>query len=233
MGFFSRLFTIGKAEANAALDKFEDPIRITEQGIRDLKKDLGASLQSLAEVKSMAIRMERDIESQRQIASDYEKKAMLLLQKAKKGELDSNEADRLAVSSLEKKETAANKVVSLTAEKEKHTNMIAKLETNCNNLKSKISTYENELTTLKARHKTALATKKLNQQMAKIDSSGTIAMMEKMRDKVSENEALAEAYGDVAQIDKSVDSEIDSALKSGSNITANESLAKLKAKMGA
>ena len=38
MGIFSRLFKVGQAEAHAMVDKLEDPIKITEQGIRDLKK---------------------------------------------------------------------------------------------------------------------------------------------------------------------------------------------------
>ena len=40
MNILRRLFTIGKAEANSAVDKLEDPIKMTEQGIRDLKEDL-------------------------------------------------------------------------------------------------------------------------------------------------------------------------------------------------
>ena len=56
-------------------------------------------------------------------------------------------------------------------------------------------------------------------------------MLEKMRTKVAEDESLAQAYGEVADIDKSVDNEIDAAL-SQSNATANDSLAALKAKMG-
>ena len=46
MGVFKRLFTVGKAEAHAAIDKLEDPIKMTEQGIRDLKLDLDKSLQA-------------------------------------------------------------------------------------------------------------------------------------------------------------------------------------------
>ena len=56
MGIFNRIFNVGKAEAHAMVDKLEDPIKMTEQGIRDLKKDLDSSLQALAEVKAMAIR---------------------------------------------------------------------------------------------------------------------------------------------------------------------------------
>jgi phage shock protein A len=38
MNVFKRLFKVGEAEAHSALDKLEDPIKMTEQGIRDLKK---------------------------------------------------------------------------------------------------------------------------------------------------------------------------------------------------
>jgi len=51
MSIFSRLFKIGQAEAHSVVDKFEDPIKLTEQGIRDLKKDLMGAMTSLAEVK--------------------------------------------------------------------------------------------------------------------------------------------------------------------------------------
>jgi len=60
MGIFSRIFNIGKAEAHSAIDKLEDPIKITEQGIRDLKTDLNKSMQGLAEIKALAIRTKND-----------------------------------------------------------------------------------------------------------------------------------------------------------------------------
>jgi len=39
MNIFKRLFRIGSAEANSLVDKLEDPIKMTEQGIRELKED--------------------------------------------------------------------------------------------------------------------------------------------------------------------------------------------------
>jgi phage shock protein A len=38
------------------VDKLEDPIKMTEQGIRDLKEDMSKALQAMAEVKALAIR---------------------------------------------------------------------------------------------------------------------------------------------------------------------------------
>jgi len=40
-GLFTRILRLGKAEAHSAVDKFEDPIKMTEQGIRELKKRFG------------------------------------------------------------------------------------------------------------------------------------------------------------------------------------------------
>ena len=230
-GFFQRLFKIGQSEAHAVLDNMEDPIRMTEQGIRDLKNDLQASMTSLAEVKSVAIRLKKDGESGKSQAAEYERKAMLLLQKMQAGEMDQAEAERLATEALKKKEEAGQKAAQALKDWENQDNMANQLQGKIEKLKSTITKYENDLITLKARARTAASTKKINQQLAKIDSSSTIAMLEKMRNKVEEDESLAQAYGQVADIDKSVDNEIDAALSQG-NTTANDSLAALKAKMG-
>jgi phage shock protein A len=57
-------------------------------------------------------------------------------------------------------------------------------------------------------------------------------MLERMKQKVEEDEALAQAYGEVADVDTSIDSEIDRALASGQSADAQDKLQKLKAKMG-
>ena len=56
MSIFKRIFKIGQAHAHDVIDQLEDPIKMTEQGIRDLKSDLSMAMSSLAEVKSIAIR---------------------------------------------------------------------------------------------------------------------------------------------------------------------------------
>ena len=60
MNVFKRLFKVGEAEMHSAVEMLENPIKMTEQGIRDLKKDLDSSLKALAEVKAMAIRSKND-----------------------------------------------------------------------------------------------------------------------------------------------------------------------------
>ncbi len=231
MSIFRRLFKIGESETNAIVDQMEDPVKMSQQAIRDLKLDLSKALESLAEVKAIAIRTRRDMKTYQQQAADYEKKAMLLLQKAQQGELSQADADRLASEALNKKEHADQQISRNQTEAEKYDSMSANLESKINDLRSQISTWENELKTLTARAKVSTATKKLNKQMAGIDSSSTVAMLERMKTKVEEEESLAQSYGEIAAAPKSVDDEIDKALGSGSP-AGSDKLAALKAKMG-
>lgn len=232
MGIFSRLFKVGQAEAHNVVNKLEDPIRMTEQGIRDLKRDLQGAMTGLAEVKGVALRMSKEGEDAKRQAGEYERKAMLLLQRAQDGQLDMAEADRLATEALAQKDIVSERAARLLRDAEQQQRMSAQLQEKVLQLKSTITTHENELVTLRARAKTAASTKKINQQLAKIDSSSTIAMLERMKNKVEEDEALAQAYGEVADADTSVDAEINRALAGSQTAGGQDRLAELKARMG-
>lgn len=231
-GVFQRIFKVGQSEAHSVIDKLEDPIKMTEQGIRDLKNDLQQAMTALAQVKATAIRLKRDADDQKKLGADYERKAMLLLQKMQGGGLEQTEAERLATEALSKKEEAIKRGAGLQTDYKAQQQMADQLQAKVQTLKQTITRYENELVTLKARARTASSMRKINQQLSNVDSSGTIAMLEKMKAKVEEEESLAEAYGDISNIDLGIDNEIDKALGSPASAQASDSLAALKAKMG-
>ena len=231
MNVFKRLFKVGEAEMHSAVEMLENPIKMTEQGIRDLKKDLDSSLKAMAEVKAMAIRSKNDFQTNKSKAQDYENKAMLLLKKAQAGEMEATEADRLATEALSRKEEFAQAMTQAKTEQDRFDTNVSQLDSKIKKLKSEISKYENELRTLKARVKVSEATAKVNKQMAQIDSSSTVSMLERMKEKVNQQEALAEAYGDIAGESQSLDDEIDSALGS-TDTKASDDLAAMKAKLG-
>ncbi len=229
---FSRFFKIGQAKVHSTIDKMEDPITMSEQGIRDLKKDLQDAMRSLGSVKALSIKLEKESNDQKRLVEDYERKAMALLQKSESGDLDPEEADRLARECLLKREEVMKRATEVTAQAAQQKEMTEKLQSRVQDMKSKISAYENELITLKARAKTANATRKINQQLASLDSNSTVAMLERMKEKVSEQEALSEAYGDLADATTSVDDEIEKALEAGPASPAiDDSLASLKARL--
>ncbi len=233
MGIFKRIFKIGQAEANSAIDKLEDPIKMTEQGLRDLKKDLNQALQGLAEVKAMAIRSKNEVETYKSKAKDYENKAMLLLKKVQTGDLEAAEGDRLASEALAKKEESLEHMNRSKKEYEQFEKNVSHLDQSVKKIRTTISHSENELKTLKARVKVSAAAKKINKQLTQIDSTDTVSLLERMKEKVAQDEALAESYGEIANESKSVDEEIDKALSSGSgDAKVADDLAELKAKLG-
>ncbi|WP_419868658.1 PspA/IM30 family protein [Chryseobacterium sp. CT-SW4] len=227
MNIFKRLLNIGKAEIHSAIEGFEDPIKLTEQGIRDMKEQLAKSVEALAQLKALSIRKKNESETEDQTAKDYYNKAIILVQKAEKGEVEVTEADRLAKEALKKQASSQENALSLKKEHEKLQEECEKMQGNINQLKSSISKWENELKTLKARVQVSEATKDINKKMTQIDTGSTVHMLEKLKDRVMQQEAMAEAYLDIAHAGKSVDEEIDAIVKNG-DTEAEDALQKLK-----
>lgn len=230
-GFFNRISKVFQAEANTAVSRFEDPIKLTEQGIRDLKANLTEAMTSLAQVKGVAIRLKKEAEDEKRRSAEYERKAMTLLQRMKSGELEQAEAERLAAEALRLKSEADARASSLSQDFTEQDRMGSQLQTKVDQLRRDIGRYDNELITLRARAKTATSVKKINQHLAGADSSDTISMLERMRQKVEEEESLAQAYGELNAAPKSADAEIDRALAVPA-ANAQDSLSDLKKRMG-
>ena len=64
-GLLERLFKVIQATLHSIVSRFEDPIKLAEQGIRDLKVDFDNSLKGLAEVKAIAISTKRELEEKK------------------------------------------------------------------------------------------------------------------------------------------------------------------------
>ncbi|UHO38376.1 PspA/IM30 family protein [Chryseobacterium capnotolerans] len=227
MNIFKRLLTIGKAEIHSVIDNFEDPINVTEQGIREMKEELGKSVESLAQLKALAIRKKNEAETEEQTAQDYYNKAIVIVQKAEKGEVEASEADRLAKEALKRQASSQENAGKLHKEHEKLHAECEKLQVTINHLKSSIAKWENELKTLKARVQVSEATRDINQKMTQMDNGSTVSMLEKLKERVVQQETLAEAYSDITKSEKTIDEEID-AIVNNNDTEAEEALSRLK-----
>jgi phage shock protein A len=227
MNIFKRLLTIGKAEIHSVIDNLEDPINLTEQGIRDMKEQLGKSIEALAQLKALAIRKKNEAEKEEQTANDYYNKAIVIVQKAEKGEVDIPESDRLAKEALKRQTTAQESADELHKEHEKLHAECEKMQATINHLKSSITKWENELKTLKARVQVSEATKDINQKMTQMDTGSTVSMLEKLKDRVVQQESMAEAYSDLSKSEKTIDEEIN-AMVNNSDAEAQAALNRLK-----
>ncbi|MEN5088162.1 PspA/IM30 family protein [Sphingobacterium faecium] len=229
MNIFKRIFRIGQAEIHAVVEKMEDPIKMTEQGIREMKDDLEQALEAYAKVKALAIRTKSNFEKKQEESTVFEGKAILLLKKAQNGELSIDKAENLAKEALVLKNQFIAEATELEKQSIIHLQSADELHKNVDILKFNISKWESELATLKARVKVSNAAKMVNKQLANIDSNSTISMLERMKVKVEEDEALAKAYGEIAHANKSIIDEINETISNKNSV--NDELQALKLKL--
>ena len=150
MSIFKRLFKLLQSESHAAVDKLEDPVKLTQQGVRDLKINLQKSLQALAEAKASFVTTRRRQQELEQLANDYERKAMLILQKGQKNELSLEKSDQLASQALEQKQAVLTQASEIKTSLDRQQTTITQLETSVKKLRSQIANWEHELTLLKS-----------------------------------------------------------------------------------
>ena len=213
MNFFTRLFKIGQAETNSILNHLEEPINLTEESINDLKAELKKSLEVIAEIKALSIHAKNEAEKFENKSTDYERKAIFILQKGQQKALSLLEADKLATEALQKKATQLELSKQAEENHKNFENKITQLSKNITTLKSTISKWENELNILRARIKIGTATKNLNKQLALLDSNSTITLLSEMREKIIQEEALAKSYQEIAEVNSPIS--LDSNLKAG------------------
>lgn len=231
MNIFKRLFRIGQAEIHAAVDKMEDPIKMTEQGLRELRADLAEATEAYAKVKALAIRAGNDQFHCQQESRNYAEKAILIMQKAQSGQIDLVKAEDLAreALSLHKKYHIESEELSeqTVALQQSSSEMLRNTEI----LKENMEKWEKELRTLKARVKVSKATEQVNKQLAQVDGNGIITMLERMKSKVEDQEALAQAYGELSKANNSKKEELNSILKDDS-ASIEKDLQAIKEKLG-
>src|SRR5690606_22138024 len=153
------------------------------------------------------------------------------MQKAQSGQVDLAKAESLAREALtlhrkffvESEELGTQ----VTALQQSSMEMLRNTEI----LQENMEKWEKELRTLKARVKVSKATEQVNKQMAQVDSNGIIAMLERMRSKVEDQEAVAKAYGEISHEKNARKEELDRLLKDDS-ASIEKDLQAIKQKLG-
>jgi phage shock protein A len=79
--------------------------------------------------------------------------------------------------------------------------------------------------------KVSKATQQVNKQLAQLDTNGTIAMLERMKDKVEDQEALSKAYGEIAHSKNDLKDELNKILKDDT-LSIETDLTAIKNKLG-
>lgn len=219
MGIFGRIADIFKANVNDALDKAEDPEKMLKQMVIEMEESINKTTLSVANAIANEKSLERKLEKAKKESGDWEQKAMKALQSGR---------EDLAKAALEKKAITERNVNDLTPIHATAKATSEKLRSQLDQLKNKLSEAKSRQSTLIARSQAAKAQKQIAQSYSGVGSDA-FGNFEKFENKIENLEAQAEAYGELADGDVSLDDEIKQLETSSS---ADADLAALKAKMG-
>jgi phage shock protein A len=227
MGIFDRLFRIGKSEANAVVDKLEDPSKISDQIIRELRENYQQAIEGEAQIKAIALGHRSDEAKARTKAAEWEKKANDLLDMMDHGKLDAEKGNELAGKAAEESQNALKQADELASMAAKEEAAIKVMDAKIKKIKDQIADAENRAEMLKARAKTADVSEKINKTLSSVDTDGLMATLDRMDKKVTSQEFTAQAYAEIDDVTMSTTQEIDSII--GKN-SSNSALDALKAK---
>lgn len=219
MAIFSRIADIFKANVNDTLDKAEDPEKMLKQMVLEMEESVNKATLAVANAIANEKSLERKLLNAKNQSNDWQQKAVQALQ--------ANRED-LAKSALEKKAISDRNIADLEPIATQAKQTSDKLRQQLDQLKSKLEEARSRQSTLIARSQAAKAQKEIAQSFSGVGSDA-FSKFDKFEGKIEQLESQAEAFGQLAGDNTSLDEEFKK-LSTGASVDAE--LEKLKASMG-
>lgn len=200
MAIFKRLRDLTMSNINAIIDKAEDPIKMTDQYIRDMTEDLEDAEKAVAAQIAIEKKFKQLYEEQQALV---EKRTQQAHAAAQAQNVD------LARRALEEKKSAEQKMneykASYDQNKASADNLRAKLE----EMRKQLTEMKNKRETLVARYNAAKAQTEINKAMNGFSTDSATNGMKRMEEKMLQMEAQAEASNEMSAKGKSLDDEFE------------------------
>jgi phage shock protein A len=186
MGIFGRLNRVIKSNLNALIDQAEDPDKLIGQTVADMKSALQRARKELIEAMGSAKRLEKKEKDLEQEAGDWERKAILALER---------DDENLAREALRRKAKALKEARDVRER-------AAEQATTADAMKAQLERIERKLDDLKARQKTLAAQVRrarseqpdLSRPAGDRLGGGAFSELERMADQIDQLDAEVEAH---------------------------------------
>lgn len=224
MGFLQRISDLVKSNLNDLISRAEDPERMLNLAIEDMRKQLVEAKSRVAMAIADEKRLQKQLENEQKKAADWEKKAMTAVRASR---------DDLAVEALAKKKE--HESVSLQFETQVSGQRLAveELKKALTALNAKIDEANRKRTVLIARAKRAEAQKAIAETLSSANDRSAFDKFERMSEKVDKMEAEAEARLEVAALTGgSHDDQLAEKIRLLEAAPVDSELLELKKKMG-
>lgn len=223
MSIFKRISNIFKANINVLVEKTEDPVKMLDQVIEEMRKEIAGAKKTVADAISQEKLIKKDMEKQIKLVNEWKSRAEKAV-----------EADRddLAREALQEKNKAQEKHDEIRPRWEKLEEETKILKNELQEMEDRFQEVQDKKKMLQAKAKVAKAyTAAVSTQSKSIMSEQAEVMMDRARDQVELMVAQVEAQRELHSHLKGDESKFKDLEQLEKDKNVDEELAKLKKKL--
>jgi phage shock protein A len=225
MSIFSRFSTMIKSNINDLISRAEDPEKMLNQIIVDMRDQLAKAKREVAGAIADERKLKRQLTDANKQKEAWEKRAMLAVQQGR---------DDLAKQALVRQQEHAEQVAALDGTWRAQADETEKLKGSLRKLNDKIEEAKRKRNLLIAKQKRAQAQKRIHETMSGLSDTSAFEAFNRMADKIEEEErrTLAQAEVTEALAGDTLESEFLRLEAGSSGVEVDDKLTALKAQMG-
>ncbi len=188
MGIFDRLSTLIKSNLNDLISTAENPEKMLNQIIVDMRNQLAKAKQQVAAAIADEKRLKDQADSEFKLADDWDKRAMLAVQE---------DRDDLAKQALLRGQEHLEHAQQLATTWEQHRMETEKLKQSLRDLNDKIEEAKRKKNLLLARLRRAEAQARISQTMSGLSDKSAFEAFNRMEERITANERQLQAAQEI------------------------------------
>jgi phage shock protein A len=190
MGIFQKLSTLLRANMNDAIARAENPEKMLNQVLIDMREQLAKAKQEVAVAIADERKLRSQLEDEQKLANDWEHRAMLAVREGR---------DDLAKQALMRQQEHGERALHLAETWRRQSEETERLKDSLRQLNDKIEEAKRKKNLLVAKQKRAQAQKRIHETMAGLNDQSAFATFERMAEKIEESERRALAASEVSE----------------------------------
>jgi len=189
MGIFSRLMTVIRANINALIGRAEDPAKVLEQSLLDMRTSLAKTKQDVATAIADEKKLQGQVEREKKQGEDWERRAMLAVNEGR---------DDLAKQALMRHAEHLQNAQQLHETWVRHKGDTEKLKDSLRQMNDRIEELKRKKNVLVARQKRAEAQRRIQETMSTMGDQTAFDTFQRMEEKIDDMERQAIAAAELA-----------------------------------
>jgi phage shock protein A len=190
MGIWDRFTTLLKSNINDLISKAENPEKMLDQIVVDMRSQLQKAKQQVAAAIADEKRLKDQAESEYKAAQDWEQKAMLAIKEGR---------DDLAKQALVRQSEHFAHGQQLEATWQAHQAETEKLKNSLRDLNDKIEEAKRKKNLLLARQRRAQAQARINETMSSMSEKSAFEAFARMEERIDQNERMLKASTEIEE----------------------------------